>query len=112
MKVEVHMHWDRVRDGVYRGTARGMPEAMGMLAERSRAEVPVLTGALRDSCAVSADGLTGMVSYSAPYAVMMHEDLTRHHTNGSAKFLERPGADAGLARDMAGRLADAVRREL
>jgi hypothetical protein len=53
-----------------------------------------------------------MVSYSAPYAVMVHEDLTRHHTNGSAKFLERPGADAGLARDMAGRLADAVRREL
>ena len=42
----------------------------------------------------SADGLTGMVSYAAPYAVMVHEDLTRHHTNGSAKFLD--GCEAAL----------------
>lgn len=29
------------------------------------------------------------VGYSAPYAVYVHEDLTKKHSNGQAKFLEQ-----------------------
>ena len=112
MRVEARMRWDRVRDAVKRGCERGMPEAAGRLAERSRLAVPVLTGALRDSCSVSAEGLTGCVSYAAPYAVIVHEDMTRHHAHGGAKYLENAAADAALAREMAGVLAAQVRKEM
>lgn len=30
------------------------------------------------------------VGYRADYAIYVHEDLTMHHTNGKAKFLEDP----------------------
>jgi hypothetical protein len=30
------------------------------------------------------------VGFNAPYALIVHEDLTAHHTNGVAKFLEIP----------------------
>lgn len=30
------------------------------------------------------------VSYKTPYAIRQHEDLTLHHNNGEAKFLEKP----------------------
>lgn len=31
-----------------------------------------------------------VVGYSAPYALIVHEDLEAHHDNGQAKFLEQP----------------------
>lgn len=30
------------------------------------------------------------IGYSAPYAVYVHEDLQKYHSNGQAKFLEQP----------------------
>lgn len=33
------------------------------------------------------------VSFSAKYAIFVHEDLTARHTNGQAKFLEQPARE-------------------
>lgn len=44
------------------------------------------------------------VSYDAPYAVYVHEDLSMQHSNGQAKYLEQP------ARQHKRELANIVRK--
>lgn len=53
--------------------------------------VPVDEGDLRRSGKVTVKGRTARVSFSGPYAVRQHEDLTAKHDRGSAKYLETPG---------------------
>ena len=60
--------------------------------------VPVKTGALRSSGEVGdvthAGGIAmveiGYGGAASAYAVIVHEDLTKRHPNGMAKFLEAP----------------------
>ena len=75
---------------------RRIPPAMRAagetLLEESNKLVPVLTGVLKKSGKVTYKG-RGLntefsIGYSADYAVYVHEDLTKHHPNGQAKFLE------------------------
>jgi len=49
-------------------------------------------GPLRASGTVSVDKSKGQsaVSYDTPYAARQHEELTWHHTEGQAKYLETP----------------------
>jgi hypothetical protein len=47
---------------------------------------------------------------SAPYAVIVHENLNVRHQVGQAKFLERPLNEA--ARGLAERIAAEVRRQM
>lgn len=68
--------------------------AAEMVKERSQALVPVDTGALKESCAVTSTGQgfdrVGKVSYTTKYALHVHEDLTANHPNGGqAKYLEQ-----------------------
>ncbi len=46
------------------------------------------------------------VGYSADYAVIIHEDITRHHPNGQAQYLIQP------AREMKDELGDIVKKAL
>ena len=72
---------------------KAIRESLEYIADLSRQQVPVDTGALRDSCAVDVDGsgLQGTVSYNTDYAVDQHENLTYgHHNGGNAKYLEDP----------------------
>ncbi|MGW4639553.1 hypothetical protein ACWEN6_13545 [Sphaerisporangium sp. NPDC004334] len=64
--------------------------ATAHLLTESRARVPVQYGDLYRSGAASVDDrlLMGAVSYDQPYAVRQHEELTYHHTQGEAKYLE------------------------
>jgi hypothetical protein len=63
----------------------------------SMKRTPVDTGALKSSHTVSSPKLTsdgvevtiGVGGASADYAVYVHEDLSKRHPNGEAKFLER-----------------------
>jgi allophanate hydrolase subunit 2 len=78
-----------------------LPHAVGR-ALRAEAEIemteakrrtPVDTGALRDSGTVEGPDSDGVVRMyfggpSAPYAVVVHEDLEAFHDDGQAKFLE------------------------
>jgi hypothetical protein len=84
----------------------------------SKREVPVDTGALRASGAVTTPEVSGSavsvtLGFGGPavsYAVPVHENLRAHHPVGHAKFLERPlnAARAGLET----RLAETLRRVL
>lgn len=74
------------------GAATTAEEAAADVLAESRALVPVKTGQLRDSGSVvvteTADGALATVAYSAPHALVVHEDLTARHANGQPKFLE------------------------
>jgi hypothetical protein len=79
---------------------------------------PVDTGALRASGHVQKPVIRrgrievtlGFGGPSAPYAVIVHENLNVRHQVGQAKFLEKPLNEA--ARGLAERIAAEVRRQL
>jgi len=82
--------------------------------EPSQGLVPVKIGKLKGSGKIRATtaesrGVSLKISYGgseAPYAVKVHEDLRMKHTNGTAKFLERPlmAAKPTIGRDLAGEI--------
>lgn len=69
-------------------------EAEAIMTDSKQNYVPVDTGALRASGFVelpAGNSVTfGYGGPAAPYAVIVHEDLTKHHPIGSAKYLELP----------------------
>ncbi len=82
--------------------------------------VPVETGALRASGFVEppvANAFGGSVTLgfggpSAPYAVIVHEDLTKRHPVGQAKYLELPlrARIQGMQAVLRQRTGDAIRQ--
>ena len=88
---------------------REMAVMTGMIAIEN---APKLTGALRGSVVVTEakQGLGFTITMGgdeAPYAVIVHEDLTAHHDVGGAKFLER--AMATVSSVFAQKVAQKVR---
>lgn len=84
------MHWKATRDGV--NIAIALDKCAHILLEKSRELVPVETGALRVSGRVVSSGAgfaaRSYVSYDTPYAVYVHEDLTKYHEPPTqARFL-------------------------
>lgn len=97
------------------------------LKEKSLAQVPVDSGALRGNCSVAFEGgiispagtgeqigppggrLAARVGYTLPYAIRQHEDLGASHAGGGkAKFLEDPlHENSGRYTQM---MADAARK--
>jgi hypothetical protein len=72
-------------------TGRGLLKAGLFIEGKSKPLVPVLTGNLRGSGYTRKTGpLSVEVGYSAAYAIYVHENLEARHTNGEAKFLQRP----------------------
>lgn len=69
-------------------------EAEAVMTDAKQNYVPVKTGALRASGMVQppvGNSVTlGFGGPAAGYAVIVHEDLTKHHPVGSAKYLELP----------------------
>lgn len=49
----------------------------------------------------------GIVGYTAPYALRVHEDLEAFHKNGQAKFLEQPMRQ--YRNDLFRRVADSMK---
>ena len=74
---------------------RGMAKAGRFLLRESKLLVPVKTGKLKASGTSKVLNNSDrkpeyIVSYKKKYAIYVHEDLTKHHPNGQAKFLEQP----------------------
>lgn len=71
---------------------------------------PILTGALRNSAAVTVDPdqQKAAVSYDTPYAVEQHEDTSLRHREGQSKFLESALLDS--AEEVGNIIAAQVRR--
>lgn len=67
---------------------RGLGDAAEVIKQESIQRTPKETGALRNDCTTSQEGLEAAVSYSLPYSVKQHEELGYRHDHGEAKFLE------------------------
>lgn len=95
-------------------------EAQEILTIAKERYVPVDTGALRASGFVEPPTLTpngatmsiGFGGPSAPYAVIVHEDLTKRHRVGEAKYLEIPlrARIEGMQAVLSMRTADGIRQ--
>jgi hypothetical protein len=95
-------------------------EAETIMTASKEQYVPVDTGALRASgfveppipTAMGASITLGFGGPSAPYAVIVHEDLTKRHRVGQAKYLEIPfrARVQGMEAVLAMRTRDAIRQ--
>ena len=81
-----------LRAGALAGLVLGGEHVLKLARDR----VPIETGTLERSGAVSDDGKgTVAVSFDTPYAVRVHEDMTARHDAGrSAKYLETAVGEA------------------
>lgn len=86
-----------------------------IMADSKEHYVPVRTGALRASGNVQIEKqdrnftvVMGFGGVASEYAVVVHEDMTAHHTVGSAKYLETPYRKG--TSDFADRLKAAAKR--
>lgn len=112
-----------------RAAAASTPSAQGaafyeiasqVLTVSQRDYVPVETGALRASGFVEppitrgaeTSVTVGFGGPAAPYAVIVHEDLTKRHPVGQAKYLELPlrAALEGMPAVLTQRQNDAIRQ--
>lgn len=97
-------------------------EAEAVMTVSKEQYVPVDTGALRASGTVEAPRFAGHTASvrlgfggpSAPYAVIVHEDLTKRHPVGQAKYLEIPlrARVAGMGAVLATRVRDGIRQNM
>lgn len=91
----VRITWDgrTARRALARATPRGLRLAAEHLLQVSRTQVPLEEGTLERSGEAMVDKrkLEAAVSFSTPYAVRQHEDLTLRHDGGrKGKYLEDP----------------------
>lgn len=103
--------------------ARGMYQEASIIVTAAQTDyVPVRTGALRASGFVEAPQVSGTRSSvgfgfggpGAEYAVIVHEDLTKRHPVGQAKYLEIPlkARLQGMAAVLRQRVNDGVRQAI
>jgi hypothetical protein len=95
------------------GALKGLKVAAEHLLQKSRELVPHEEGTLERSGTVTVDeaNLRAAVSYSTPYAVRQHEELTWRHDEGrQAKYLEEPmNSEQAVMREL---IAAEIRRSL
>ncbi len=78
---------------IRRAAAHGLELGMEHVLAEAKKVVPLDEGTLERSgrARVDATRLQGIVSFSTPYAVRQHEELTYRHAPGrQAKYLEQP----------------------
>ncbi len=85
----------RASASVRRGAAVGVQVAAHDLLAQSVPLAPLDLGDLRRSGSVDGPRTDGnrvlaVVGYGEPYAVVQHENLSFHHDEGQAKYLEEP----------------------
>lgn len=113
--VTVRLNKSLVKAIATKASKQGMHDALDYLAEQSKQQVPLDTGALKNSCEVSVneDGSSGTVSYDTPYAVRQHEELSYNHQRGrKAKYLEDPANDPDIQSKMATLIQNAFKGEM
>lgn len=97
-------------DLFHRAAVRGLNLAAEELRSRSIPKAPIQDGILRASAQVvpaTEEHLQSAVTYDTPYAVVQHERLDFHHTEGQAKYLEQPLMEG--AKDYVGIIAQQIR---
>lgn len=66
----------------------GLRHGATTLRDEAVERTPEDTGDLRDSAGVDVKGNEASVFFGTDHAIVVHEKLDLHHTNGQAKFLE------------------------
>ena len=102
--IKVRIDHNLIKDVTKQCSRRGTWAALDYLAARSKEQVPLDKGPLKNSCYVDVepDGSAGTVSYDTPYAVVQHETLWYQHQRGrKAKYLEDPCNDPKITAQMA-----------
>lgn len=78
-------------EGIKGRTADGLLKAGLLVQRRAQEKTPVDTGNLKASASTTPGGTAekpeAVVSFYAPYAVYVHENLESHHPVGQARFL-------------------------
>lgn len=76
------------------GAEAAIKEIGQWVFDESQRLVPVDTGVLKATGSLQFEGggfdTVAVISYFIFYAIYVHEDLTKHHPNGQAKFIEDP----------------------
>lgn len=83
-----------------KGFEEGVRLATEFILEEAIKVTPIDTGFLRSSGGYTIVGsgfnTKGFIVFSAPYAIYVHEDLSKWHASGTyAKFLERTAIERG-----------------
>lgn len=109
--VDVTWHGAFIKEEAQEHVEDGVDDATEMLLAAARVIVPYDEGPLSESGKASRDGLTGVVSFNQPYAVIQHENLRYRHAPGrTAKYLENPLN--ALGDQMVARIAERLRAYL
>lgn len=96
MSMQVKWYGDKVKGLTREAAAEGLLRAAEEVRRLAVNMCPKEEGTLRSDSAASVDesSLRAAVSFglgpAAAYAVRQHEDMTYHHTEGQAKYLEAP----------------------
>lgn len=101
--VELKLDKALIESTIKKCSKKAVWSALDHLASVSKQQVPLDTGALKNSCAVSVndDGTEGVVCYDTPYAVAQHENKHFNHQRGrKAKYLEDPCFDKTVQSEM------------
>ena len=104
---------DRLADKMDAGARKAIGETAAEVFVTSQSLVPVDTGDLRSSGAVSGvvkidDVYQVAIGYGKDYAAFVHEDLSANHPHGGqAKYLEQPLNSSGET--LANKLARAIK---
>jgi len=69
---------------------QGIHDGAEYILTESINECPIDSATLRRSGTVTDQDDSVVISYNTPYAIKQHEDLSLHHIDGKAKFLEDP----------------------
>ena len=90
---ETYKNLGLLEEEIEKAAMKGVRKLANNILAESQKLVPVDTGTLKDSGAISSDKKNSIVtiSYNTPYARKQHEDNTLNHPKGGqAKYLERP----------------------
>jgi hypothetical protein len=90
---ETYKNLGLLEEEIDKAALRGVKKLADVILGESQKLVPVDTGILKESGAISTDKKAQIVtiSYNTPYARKQHEDNTLNHPKGGqAKYLEQP----------------------
>ena len=96
--MSLRMTWDgsKVLNEVSKKAERAVRAAANYVLDESRKQVPIDTGALSRSGAVSSEGNIAAVSYDTPYAIRWHEQQANFQRGRKNKYLEDPINDGAV----------------
>lgn len=92
MSFKIKMKWDgeKAQKALANATPRGLYEAAQVVARDSGQQVPLDTGDLLRSQAVTVEGQEAAISYDTPYAIRWHEQDANFQRGRKKKYLEDP----------------------